>query len=72
MTQYTFAPKDFKAFDVEGLDNRMEALNEYVRPQLNNLGTYFADYFSTQTGEEFYPHVVNMRVVVLIHLKIRG
>ena len=27
MTQYTFAPKDFKAFDVEGLDNRMEALN---------------------------------------------
>ena len=27
------------------------------RPQLNNLGTYFADYFSTQTGEEFYPHV---------------
>ena len=35
----------------------MEALNEYVRPQLNNLGTYFADYFSTQTGEEFYPHV---------------
>ncbi|MEJ7143965.1 DUF1054 domain-containing protein [Staphylococcus capitis] len=57
MTQYTFAPKDFKAFDVEGLDNRMEALNEYVRPQLNNLGTYFAYYFSSQTGEEFYPHV---------------
>ena len=32
MTQYTFKPKDFKAFEVEGLDARMEALNEYVRP----------------------------------------
>ncbi|MFW3611263.1 YktB family protein [Staphylococcus caprae] len=57
MTKYTFAPKDFKAFDVEGLENRMEALNEHVRPQLNQLGDYFADYFSSQTGEEFYPHV---------------
>lgn len=57
MTKYTFAPKDFKAFDVEGLDNRMEALNEYVRPQLNRLGSYFAEYFSSQTGEEFFPHV---------------
>lgn len=57
MTKYTFAPKDFKAFDVDGLENRMEALNEHVRPQLNKLGDYFADYFSSQTGEEFYPHV---------------
>ena len=55
MTKYTFAPKDFKAFDVDGLENRMEALNEHVRPQLNQLGDYFADYFSSQTGEEFYP-----------------
>ena len=45
MTQYTFAPKDFKAFDVEGLDNRMEALNEYVRPQLNNLGNILCRLF---------------------------
>lgn len=37
MTQYTFKPKDFKAFEVEGLDARMEALNEYVRPQLHQL-----------------------------------
>ncbi|HCZ6884287.1 TPA: DUF1054 family protein, partial [Staphylococcus aureus] len=27
MTKYTFKPKDFKAFNVEGLDARMEALN---------------------------------------------
>ncbi|MBO1198624.1 DUF1054 family protein [Staphylococcus simiae] len=57
MTKYTFSPKDFKAFDVEGLDARMEALNEYIRPQLNQLGDYYSDFFTSQTGETFYPHV---------------
>ncbi|UMT76609.1 YktB family protein [Staphylococcus roterodami] len=57
MTKYTFTPKDFKAFDVDGLDARMEALNEYIRPQLHQLGDYFSDFFTSQTGEIFYPHV---------------
>ncbi|HGZ4547455.1 DUF1054 family protein, partial [Staphylococcus aureus] len=57
MTKYTFKPKDFKAFNVEGLDARMEALNEYIRPQLRELGEYFSDFFTSQTGETFYPHV---------------
>lgn len=57
MTKYTFKPKDFKAFNVEGLDARMEALNEYIRPQLRELGEYFSDFFTGQTGETFYPHV---------------
>ncbi|HAR7168542.1 YktB family protein [Staphylococcus aureus] len=57
MTKYTFKPKDFKAFNVEGLDTGMEALNEYIRPQLHELGEYFSDFFTSQTGETFYPHV---------------
>ncbi|RIO50416.1 YktB family protein [Staphylococcus pasteuri] len=57
MTKYTFTPENFKAFDVDGLDERMEALNEHVRLQLHQLGDYFTEYFSTQTGETFYPHV---------------
>ncbi|HHC7411924.1 TPA: YktB family protein [Staphylococcus aureus] len=57
MTKYTFKPKDFKAFIVEGLGARMEALNEYIRPQLHELGEYFSDFFTSQTGETFYPHV---------------
>ncbi|HDI1023981.1 TPA: YktB family protein [Staphylococcus aureus] len=57
MTKYTFKPKDFKAFNIEGLDARMEALNEYIRPQLHELGEYFSDFFTSQTGETFYPHV---------------
>ena len=57
MTKYTFKQKDFKAFDVDGLDARMEALEAHVRPQLRALGDYFADYFTSQTGETFYSHV---------------
>lgn len=57
MTKYTFKPKDFKSFQVDGLEARMEALNEYIRPQLNNLGEHFAQYLETITGETFYPHV---------------
>lgn len=62
MTQYTFKPKDFKAFEVEGLDARMEALNEYVRPQLHQLGDYFSEYFTSQTGETFMLMLQNMHV----------
>ncbi|WP_251516102.1 MULTISPECIES: YktB family protein [Staphylococcus] len=57
MTKYTFKPNDFKSFEVEGLNERMEALDKHVRPQLNELGTYFAEYLETTTGETFYPHV---------------
>lgn len=57
MTKYTFKPNDFKAFTIDGLDARMEALNERVRPQLNELGTYFTQFLETTTGETFYPHV---------------
>lgn len=64
MTQYTFKPKDFKAFEVEGLDARMERLNEYVRPQLNQLGDYFSEYFTSQTGETFMHMLQNMLVEV--------
>ncbi|WP_110513663.1 DUF1054 family protein, partial [Herpetosiphon llansteffanensis] len=29
----------------------------YIRPQLRELGEYFSDFFTSQTGETFYPHV---------------
>ena len=41
MTQYTFTPKDFKAFDVDGLDERMEALNKYIRPPITSIRRLF-------------------------------
>lgn len=57
MTTYTFKPNDFKAFTVDGLDGRMEAISERIRPQLNALGEYFSQFLETETGEVFYPHV---------------
>lgn len=57
MTKYIFKPKDFKVFQIEGLDARMEGLEKQIRPQLNALGDYFADYLETVTGETFYAHV---------------
>ena len=64
MTQYTFKPKGFKAFEVEGLDARMEALNEYVRPQLHQLEILVSEYFTSQTGETFMLMLQNMHVEV--------
>ena len=68
MAKYTFKANDFKAFTV-GLDNRMEALNKHVRPQLHELGEYFSQYLEATTGEVFYPHVAARRSV---RLRIHG
>ena len=57
MVRYTFNEEAFKVFEVDGLAERMAALDTYVRPQLHALGDHFADYLETVTGEQFYPHV---------------
>ncbi|QDX01002.1 DUF1054 domain-containing protein [Staphylococcus chromogenes] len=57
MTKYTFSPKDFKVFQVEGLEARMAALDEHIRPQFYQLSDYFTEYLKTMTGEMFYAHV---------------
>ncbi|MBI5975819.1 YktB family protein [Staphylococcus canis] len=57
MTTYTFQPDDFKVFEVDGLDARMEALEAHIRPQLNALGDYFSEYLTSLTGDTFYAHV---------------
>ncbi|RIM10748.1 DUF1054 domain-containing protein [Staphylococcus chromogenes] len=57
MTKYTFSPKDFKVFQVEGLEARMTALDEHIRPQFYQLSDYFTEYLKTMTGETFYAHV---------------
>ena len=52
-----FDEKDFAVFEIEGLEPRMEALIERVRPKLNELGERLAPFLSAQCGEEMYPHV---------------
>ena len=57
MNQSYFSEKDFNVFTIEGLDERMEALTEIVRPKFHELGAHYASYFSAATGDEFFYHV---------------
>ncbi|HET7580974.1 MAG TPA: DUF1054 domain-containing protein [Bacillales bacterium] len=52
-----FQPKDFDVFKVDGLDERMEALQSMVSPKLEALGEALSPALSAQTGSEIFPHV---------------
>ncbi|MEC0090099.1 YktB family protein [Paenibacillus macquariensis] len=52
-----FTQKDFDVFQVPGLEHRMEALIENVRPKLTILGAELAPFLSALCGEEIFPHV---------------
>lgn len=52
-----FTKEDFDVFHVEGLDNRMNALIEKIRPKLEQIGHHFAPTLSVYTGTPFYYHV---------------
>lgn len=57
MATLTWSQKDFDVFTIPGLEPRMSALIENVRPKFEELGGIYSTYFSMQLGEEFYPHV---------------
>lgn len=57
MTQVKWKLDDFQVFEINGLDERMEALTSIIRPKFYTLGEFFSAYFSTITGEEFFTHV---------------
>lgn len=52
-----FDEADFAVFDVEGLENRMEAIISTVRPKLEALGEHFSPTLSIWTKEEMIAHV---------------
>lgn len=57
LTTLTWTQKDFDVFTIPGLEQRMTALIEQVRPKFEELGGHYAAYFSAQLNEEFFPHV---------------
>ncbi|MCD8914494.1 MULTISPECIES: YktB family protein [Staphylococcus] len=57
MSKYTFSLKNFKVFEVPGLDARMQAIESDIRPKLRNLGEHFTDFLNTHTADEFFPHI---------------
>ncbi|OLS41955.1 YktB family protein [Bacillus sp. MRMR6] len=57
MTFNGFTNEDFDVFQIDGLEARMEALKETVRPKLEMLGQYFASTLTSLTGDEMFVHV---------------
>lgn len=48
---------DFNVFTIDGLENRMQALQTRIQPKFHQLGAHFAAKFSVEDGDEFFPHV---------------
>ncbi len=48
---------DFDVFKIDGLEHRMQALIEKVRPKFESFGNNYATFFSSKVGDEFFPHV---------------
>ncbi|MFJ5765330.1 YktB family protein [Lysinibacillus sp. NPDC093210] len=57
MSTLKWTNKDFNVFQINGLEQRMDALDSCVRPKFSKLGENFSAFFSSHLGEEFYPHV---------------
>jgi uncharacterized protein YktB (UPF0637 family) len=57
MTFSGFTEEDFEVFNIDGLDARMDALKNTIRPKLEALGEHFSPTLSAITGNEIFPHV---------------
>lgn len=55
--QTFWTKEDFNLFTIEGLANRMTALETLVQPKFTTLGRTFSDKLSAQGSDEFFPHV---------------
>lgn len=49
--------KDFEVFRMDGLEARMEGLDQHIRPKFHELGQEFSDDLAAKLGHEMFPHV---------------
>ncbi|WP_108669844.1 YktB family protein [Peribacillus acanthi] len=52
-----FTATDFNVFKINGLEPRMDALIDRIRPKLEWLGNHFSEELSIMLGQEMYPHI---------------
>jgi uncharacterized protein YktB (UPF0637 family) len=52
-----FEDRDFQVFEIDGLEARMDALIERVRPKLHQLGDTLSHSLAELCGEEMFTHV---------------
>lgn len=52
-----FTQEDFDVFHIEGLEQRMEAIQAQIRPKFLNIGQHLAAELSIHEGSEHYLHI---------------
>ena len=52
-----FTKKDFKTFEIDGLAERMDAIQKRIQPKFAEIGTELVDYLSAQLGNEVFLHI---------------
>jgi uncharacterized protein YktB (UPF0637 family) len=57
MTFQGFDQHDFDAFTIDGLEARMEAIQNRIQPKFQEIGSELTDYLSLQLGNEVYLHI---------------
>ncbi|WP_210469527.1 YktB family protein [Sporosarcina sp. 6E9] len=57
MKKFFWKSDDFDLFLIDGLEQRMNALQTLVQPKFEKLGRHFADQLSAHGSDEFFPHV---------------
>ena len=68
----SFSNEDFDVFFIDGLEARMEAIKEKIRPKLENLGNHFAPTLTALTGRKCLPIQQNTPDGRKIRPMIRG
>lgn len=57
MKLHHFNKKDFQTFLIDGLDERMEAIQNRIQPKFQAIGEELVSYLSEKTGQELYLHI---------------
>ncbi len=57
LTFQGFRREDFETFTIDGLDERMEAIQTRIQPKFQEIGSELADYVAAQLGNEMYLHI---------------
>jgi len=52
-----FNNEDFDTFLINGLDERMEAIQTRIQPKFKEIGEFLVDYLSALLGNEMYLHI---------------
>src|SRR5690625_1842661 len=52
-----FTSEDFKTFQIDGLSERMSAIQERIQPKFKEIGTHLTEDLSSMIGSEMYLHI---------------